>query len=82
MNMKPTLVRPRLITCFVAATLASVIAIGLLAAVTVLFQRSGAPMEQLVVAERACVKHPYVSEREACMRQWLAATRSPSMANN
>jgi hypothetical protein len=81
MNRKPPLVRPRLITSFIAATLASIMAIGILAAVTELFQRSGAPMERLVAAERACVYHAYVSEREACMRQWLAAARSPSIAS-
>jgi hypothetical protein len=81
MYMKPTLPRPRPITSFVAATLASVIAIGILAAVTDLFQRSGAPMERLVAAERACVSRSYVSEREACMRERLAASRLLSMAN-
>jgi len=81
MNIKPTLARPRLITGFIAATLASIVGIGILAAVTELFQRSGAPMAQLVAAERACVEHAYVSEREACVRQWLAPRRSPSIAS-
>ena len=68
------------VTTFAAATMASVIAIGIFAAVTNLFMRSGTPMERLVVAERACTHYVYVSEREACMRDWLA-TRAPSMAN-
>lgn len=37
-------------------------------------------MEQLAAAERACIQHAYVSEREACMREWLAAARSLSVA--
>ena len=81
MNVKPTLARPCLVTSFAAATLASILAIGILAEVTELFQRNGAPMERLVAAERACIEHTYVSEREACMRQWLAAARSPSIAS-
>lgn len=81
MNTKPTLARPDFITSFVAATLASVISVGILGAVADHFQRSGAPLEQLVVAERACANHAYVSEREACMREWLAAPRAPAVAN-
>jgi len=80
MNTKQHLARPRLIISFLAAVSACVIAIGLFATVTSVFQRDGKPMEQLVAAERACVEHAYVSEREACMRQWLAASRSPRMA--
>ena len=80
MNTNPTLKRPS-VTTFVAATMASMIAIGIFAAVTNLFLRSGTPLERLVVAERACTHHIYVSEREACMRDWLDSTRSMSMAN-
>jgi hypothetical protein len=81
MNMNPALKRTHGLAAFVAAALASVIAIGILAAVTDLFLRSGTPMERLVVAERACIHYPYVSEREACMRQRLDSARSPSMAH-
>ncbi len=81
MTMKRNLVRSSLITRVAAATLASIMAIGILSAVTELFQRSGAPMAQLAAAERACVEHAYVSEREACMRRWLTAAHSPSMAS-
>jgi hypothetical protein len=80
MNTKPTLARTRGLTAFVAAMFASVVAIGIFAAVTQLFLRSGTPMERLVVAERACMHHAYVSEREACMREWPSLTRSASMA--
>ena len=81
MNVKPTLARPCLVTSFAAATLASILAIGILAEVTELFQRNGAPMERLVAAERACIEHTYVSEREACMRRWLTAERARSVAS-
>jgi len=38
------------------------------------------PMERLVAAERACAGHTYVSEREACMREWAALRRPLTMA--
>ena len=65
----------------VAATLATFIAISLLTAVAFLFQRDGRPLEQLAAAERACTQHVYVSEREACARNWIAAARASAVAN-
>jgi hypothetical protein len=35
------------------------------------------PFEQQVIAERACADRAYISERDACVRQWLSA-REPS----
>ena len=81
MNVTPTLPRQRLATSFAAATLAGIIAIGVLGAVAGLFLRSGQPMERLVAAERACAGRAYVSERDACMKDWLAAARAPAVAN-
>jgi hypothetical protein len=81
MNTKPTLDHPRSVTIAVAATLSTVVAIGILAAVTGLFHSRGAPMEQLAAAERACASHPYVSDRENCMREWLAASRGQTVAS-
>jgi hypothetical protein len=75
MNSKPTLARPRVFTTVAAAALSTVIAIGLLTAVTGLFQRDGAPFEQVVIAEHACANHTFISEREACVRLYLAASR-------
>ncbi len=80
MNATPTFARPSSFSITVAAALATFIAIGLLAAVAFLFQRDGAPMQQLAAAERACTQHVYVSEREVCMRDWLAA-RAPNVAS-
>jgi len=72
-----TLPHPRPLSYFVAAALAGTITTGLFAGVTALFLRSGMPFEQQVIAERACADRAYVSERKACVRQWLAA-REPS----
>src|ERR1700680_1097811 len=75
MNAKPTPGRPRVVTTIAAAALSTVIAIGLLTAVTGLFQRDGAPFEQVVIAEHACANHTFISEREACVRLYLATHR-------
>ena len=80
MNAKPTLARPRVVTT-IAAALSAVIAIGLLAAVSGLFQRDGAPLEQVVIAEHACANHAFLSEREACVRLHLAASRVQDVAS-
>ena len=81
MNAKPTLARPHVVTTLVAAALATLIAIGLLTAVTTLFQRDGAPFEQLVIAEHACANYAFVSERETCVRLYLAASRVQNVAS-
>lgn len=81
MNAKPKLARPQVVTTLVAATLATLIAIGLLTAVTGLFQRAGAPFEQVVIAEHACTTYAFVSEREACVRLHLATSRVQNVAS-
>ena len=81
MNANPTLARPRLVTTIAAAALSAVIAIGLLAIVTGLFERDGAPFEQVVIAEHACANHAFISEREACVRLHLAASRVQNIAS-
>jgi len=81
MNVKPTLTRPRVATTLVTAALSTLIAIGLLTAVTGLFQRDGAPFEQVVIAEHACANHTFISEREACVRLYLAASRVKNVAS-
>lgn len=67
------------VTIFAAG--AAFVAVGLLSAVVVSFQRSGAPFEQLVAAERACSHYTYVSEREACMNNWVASHRTATVAS-
>ena len=74
MYAKTTFSQPSSLSTIVSAGLATFIAIGLLTGVAFLFQRDGAPLERLAAAERACTQHVYVSEREACMREWLAAS--------
>ena len=58
-----------------AAALATVFAFAILWGVVALFQSRGAPMERLAAAERACAQHVYLSERQACMNEWLAASQ-------
>jgi len=80
MNVKPTLVRPHVAATLVAAALSTLIAIGILTAVTGLFQRDGAPFEQVVIAEHACSNNVFVSERETCVRSHLATSRVQNVA--
>ena len=81
MNAKPTLARPNVGTTILAAALSVLIAIGLLTAVAGLFLRDGAPLEQVVIAERACADHAFVSERETCIGLFLAASRVRNLAS-
>lgn len=81
MNAKPVLARPHVSTTIVAALASAIISIGLLSTVTGVFQRDGAPLEQLVVAEHACADRAFVSEREACVRSYLAALRLQRIAS-
>ncbi|MFO1305869.1 MAG: hypothetical protein U1F54_19265 [Burkholderiales bacterium] len=67
------------VTIFAAA--GAFVAVGLLSTVAISFQRSGAPFEQLAAAERACSRHTYVSEREACMNEWLASRHAATVAS-
>ena len=82
MNAKPVLARPHVVTTIVAAALSVLIAIGLLAAVAGLFLRDGTPFEQVVIAEHACTNYAFVSEREACVRLYLAASRVQNVASH
>jgi hypothetical protein len=80
MNAKHTPTRPHIATTL-AAALSTLIAVGILTAVTDLFQRDGAPFKQVVIAERACAKYEFVSERQKCVRLFLAASRVQSVAS-
>jgi hypothetical protein len=81
MNAKTTLGRPQVFTTILTAAASCLIAIGLLTAIAVLFQRDGTPFEQVVVAEKACADHSFVSEREACMRLFLATSQVRNIAS-
>ena len=80
MNVKPTLTRPWVVTTLIRVALSTVIAIGLLTAVTGLFQCDGTPFEQVAIAEHACAKYAFVSERETCARLYLSASRLQNVA--
>jgi hypothetical protein len=79
MNAKPFLAyphsHPHVRTTIIAAALSALIAIALLSAVAGLFLRDGTPLEQIVIAEHACADYAFVSEREACIRSYLAASQ-------
>jgi hypothetical protein len=79
MKAKMTRTSPLLVVA--TAALAALTAIGLLASVATLFQLDGAPLELLVRAERACMQHSYVSARDACMRELIAAVQTSSIAS-
>jgi hypothetical protein len=49
------------------------VALGLLSGITVLFQQQGTPLTHVTAAERGCVAYTYVSERDSCVRERLAA---------
>ena len=73
MTTKPTLPHLRPLFCFIAAVLAGTVTTGIFSGVTDLLQRNGMPFERQLAAERACADRTYLSEREACVRQWLGA---------
>ena len=60
-----------------AATVATVVALGIAGAVTILFQSRGEPFAELAAAERACAQHTSASAQRDCMQRWVAE-RSPS----
>ena len=82
MNAKPVLARPHIGTTIVATVLSVLIGIGLLAAVAGLFLRDGALLEQVVIAEHACADYAFVSERESCIRLFLAASHVHNVASH
>lgn len=45
-----------------------------------LFQSRGMPMAELAAAERACTRQTNVSDRERCVREWVAAARGDRLA--
>jgi hypothetical protein len=75
MNAKLNFAFPSSSLTVIAAALATVIALGILSTVVMLFQSRGAPMERLAAAERACVQNAYQSERVACIKERLVAER-------
>jgi hypothetical protein len=64
----------------VVAAVSTIISLGILAGVTGLFQSRGMPLEDLAAAERACKEQVYVSQRETCMNERVAAARDRRLA--
>jgi hypothetical protein len=81
MNAKPTFARPRPTTLAAAAFLSAAIGVGILGSVAGLFQSRGMPLAELAAAERACANEAYVSDRQACVNERVAATRGARVAN-
>lgn len=81
MNAKPSLPQSSPLATITIAAVAAFVAIGIVSTVAFVFQRDGTPLEQLVAAERACIHHAYVSEREACMREWVATAQASRVAS-
>jgi hypothetical protein len=79
MSIRPF--RSRLGATIAAAALAVLVSAGLLGGVLALFLRNGFPFEQVVIAARACTESTYVSDREACMRAFAAASSRSTVAS-
>ena len=74
MNLNSVLARP-LCTTIVAAASSLLVTTGLFTAVAGFFLRDGTPLQNVVVAERACGDFPFVSEQQACVRSFLATAQ-------
>jgi hypothetical protein len=64
----------------ITSAVATLIALGILIGTTMLFQSRGMPMAELAAAERACAGQTYVSDRERCMRECVAAAHGDRLA--
>lgn len=62
------------------SAVATLIALGILIGTTVLFQSRGMPMAELAAAERACAGQTHRSDRERCVREWVAAAHGDRLA--
>ena len=74
--------RPRAFVVAIASALATLIAIGLLGWVVYLFHSRGVPFGEVAAAERACAAETYASDREVCMREWVAAAHGKQVARH
>ena len=64
----------------ITSSVATLIALGILIGTSMLFQSRGMPMAELAAAERTCAGQTYVSDREHCMRDWVAAAHGDRLA--
>lgn len=75
MTAKQNFERRSPVLTIAAAAAAAFAGLTILWATVTLFQSRGVPMEQAIAASRACAHHAYQSERDACMKQWLAESQ-------
>ena len=80
MRANPAFPRRSGIGTVITSAAATLIALGIPIGTTMLLQRRGKPMAQLAAAERACAGQTYVSDRERCMREWVAAAHGDWLA--
>lgn len=81
MNAKPSLPQSSPLVTISIAALAAFVAVAIVSGIAFVFQRDGAPLQQLLAAERACVHHRFVSEREGCVRDGLATAHAARVAS-
>ena len=81
MRANPAFPRHSGLGTVITSAVATLIALGILIGTTMLFQSRGMPMAELAAAERACAGQTYVSDRERCMREWVAATHGDRLAD-
>ncbi|MEO8936175.1 MAG: hypothetical protein ABI277_02385 [Burkholderiaceae bacterium] len=63
-----------------AAAVSTLTALGIVIGVVTLFQSRGIPLEEAVLAERACESKLYVSDKQECMREWMASAHLKQFA--
>ena len=79
MRARPTFSRGSSLGTVITSAVATLIALGILIGTTMLLQSRGMPMAELAAAERACDGQT-VSNRERCMREWVAAAHGDRLA--
>jgi hypothetical protein len=80
MRANPAFPRRSGLGTVVGSAAATLIALGILIGATMLFQSRGMPMAELAAAERGCAGQTYVSDRERCMRERVAAAHGKRLA--
>ena len=63
-----------------AAAVATVVALGVLGGVAVLFQSRGEPFAEAAAAERVCAQLTYASDRRSCVQRWIAERAAAQVA--
>ena len=81
MTAKPRLDSLTGTSTIAAATVAAFVAFGTVTLVVDAFTSRGTPWQARANAARACEHHRYLSEREACMQEWLAARQGRRIAD-